>query len=49
MKNKSEACVHTQLHDADNTKVNLKEEPEHFIIVGYDFLNFIIQFQKLSC
>ena len=40
MKNKSEECVHTQLHDAQDIllKVNdITKEPEHFIIVGYEF------------
>jgi len=37
MKNKSKECVHTQLHDAQDIKINLTEESEHFIIVGYEF------------
>ena len=37
MKNESKECVHTQLHDAQDIKINLTEEPEHFIIVGYEF------------
>ena len=37
MKSKSKECVHTQLRDAQDIKINLTEEPEHFIIVGYEF------------
>ena len=37
MKSKSKECIHTQLHDAQDIKINLTEEPEHFIIVGYEF------------
>ena len=40
MKSKSKECVHTQLKDAQDIllKVNdITKEPEHFIIVGYEF------------
>lgn len=34
---KDKECVHTQLHEADDTLLNITEEKQHFIIVGYKF------------
>jgi hypothetical protein len=37
MENKAKECVHTQLYEAQDDKLDITEEKQHFIIVGYEF------------